>query len=51
MKDFSDYGIQIPYMKQGGKIKTFCPECHDMRRDTRDKSLSVDIDKGVWKCH
>lgn len=51
MKDFSDYGIQIPYMKQGGKIKTFCPECHEMRHDKRDKSLSVDIDKGIWKCH
>lgn len=51
MKDFSDYGIQIPYMKQGGKIKTFCPECHETRRDKRDKSLSVDIDKGIWKCH
>ena len=51
MKDFSDYGIQIPYMKQGGKIKTFCPECHETRRDKRDKSLSVDIDNGVWKCH
>lgn len=51
MKDFSDYGIQIPYMKQGGKIKTFCPECHETRRNKRDKSLSVDIDKGIWKCH
>ena len=38
-------------MKQGGKIKTFCPECHEMRHDKRDKSLSVDIDKGIWKCH
>lgn len=51
MKDYSDFGIVIPYGKRSGKIKTFCPECHERRRDKRDKSLSVDLDKQVWNCH
>ena len=51
MKDYSDYDIQIPYGKRSGKVKTFCPKCHNERRDKRDKSLSVDLDKGVWNCH
>lgn len=51
MKDYSDYDIQIPYGKRSGKVKTFCPKCHMDRHDKRDKSLSVDLDKGVWNCH
>jgi len=51
MKDYRDFGIQIPYGKRGGKVKTFCPQCHDQRHDKRDKSLSVDLDKGLWNCH
>lgn len=51
MKGFSDYGISIPYGKTTGKIKTFCPQCHATRHDQRDKSLSVDLDKGLWNCH
>ena len=51
MKGYSDYDIQIPYGKRSGKVKTFCPKCHKDRHDKRDKSLSVDLDKGVWNCH
>lgn len=51
MKDYSDYGIKIPYGRMTGKVKTFCPQCHNTRHDKRDKSLSVDLDKGVWNCH
>lgn len=50
-KDYSDFGIQIPFGKRSGKVKTYCPQCHETRRDKRDKSLSVDLDKGVWNCH
>lgn len=50
-KDYSDFGIQIPFGKRSGKVKTFCPQCHVTRTDKRDKSLSVDLDKGVWNCH
>lgn len=51
MKDYSDFGIQIPSGRTRGKIKVFCPQCHDTRHDKRDKSLSVDLDKGLWNCH
>lgn len=51
MKDYSEYGIEIPGGRKRGKVKCFCPQCHDQRRDKRDKSLSVDLDKGVWNCH
>lgn len=51
MRDYSDYGIVIPNGQRRGKTKCFCPQCHDQRRDKHDKSLSVDLDKGVWKCH
>lgn len=51
MKDYSDFGIKIPYNRQSGKIKTFCPQCHDTRHNKADKSLSVDLDKKVWNCH
>lgn len=50
-KDFAEFGIDIPYGRRSGKIKTICPQCHDQRSNKRDKSLSVDLDKGVWHCH
>lgn len=34
-----------------GKIKLHCPECHDTRSNKQDRSLSVDIDAGLYKCH
>lgn len=51
MRSYSDYGIQIPFGRTSGKVKTFCPNCRERRTDKRDKSLSVDLDKGVWLCH
>ena len=50
-KDFAEFGIDVPYGRRSGKIKTVCPKCHDQRSNKRDKSLSVDLDKGVWHCH
>lgn len=50
-KDYSDFGIEIPYGRKSGHIKAFCPKCRDQRSNKRDRSLSVDLDKGVWKCH
>lgn len=50
MRNFSKLKIDL----QGhtsGHVKTYCPFCHDHRRDKRDKSLSVDIDRGLYKCH
>lgn len=51
MKTYEDFGIKIPFGRTTGKVKCFCPQCHDTRSDKRDKSLSVDLDKGVWNCH
>ena len=51
MKNYSDYGIEIPPGRKSGHIKTFCPWCRDRRNDKRDRSLSVDLDRGLWKCH
>ena len=50
MKSYSDFGINIPYGRTSGKVKTYCPKCHDQRHARRDKSLSVDLDKGLWNC-
>ena len=51
MKTYSDFGIEIPYGHNHGQVKTFCPQCHEQRRDKRDKSLSVNLDRGIWHCH
>lgn len=51
MKDYSDFGIEIPFGRKSGHIKTFCPKCRDSRSNKRDRSLSVDLDNGLWKCH
>jgi twinkle protein len=48
---YADYGIEIPYGKTNGKVKTICPQCHETRTNKRDKSLSVDLDQGIWHCH
>lgn len=51
MKSYSYFGIDIPSGRNSGKIKMICPKCHEQRKNKRDKSLSVDLDKGVWHCH
>ncbi|MCD8281690.1 MAG: toprim domain-containing protein [Prevotella sp.] len=49
--DFLAFGIDIPYGRISGKVKMACPFCKDKRSHPKDKSLSVDLDKGVWNCH
>lgn len=51
METFRDYGIEIPYRRTSGNVKVACPHCRDTRSHPNDKSLSVNLDKGVWKCH
>lgn len=48
---FKDYGIDIPYGRRTKNVKCICPKCKDKRTNKRDKSLSVNLDKGVWHCH
>lgn len=53
MEKFEDYGIVIPYRRTSGNAKCICPECakQGTRHNPKDRSLSVNLDKGVWKCH
>ena len=37
--------------KTSGQIKTICPACSPERRNKTDRCLSVNIAKGVAKCH
>lgn len=37
--------------KTTGQVKVVCPSCSPERKNKRDRSLSVNISKGVAKCH
>lgn len=45
----TDLGIKLS--RRSGSEKTFCPQCHDGRKNKRDRSLSVNITTGEYKCH
>jgi twinkle protein len=45
----SDLGIKLT--RRYGQEKTKCPQCHDGRKNKHDKSLSVNITTGEYKCH
>lgn len=49
LKSWSDIGISVN--RTSGKLKVICPECRQRRSNKRDKSLSINIDKGVAHCH
>lgn len=44
-----DLGIKLT--RRHGSEKTFCPKCHDGRKNKRDRSLSVNVTTGEYKCH
>ena len=50
MKTLKDYNIEVG-SRTTGKVKTHCPQCHGTRKNKRDKSLSVDLDKQLAHCH
>lgn len=50
MKDFSDFGISIP-AGRGGEVATTCPQCSPHRKNAKARCLSVNVEKGVWKCN
>lgn len=50
MKTLIDFNIDVGN-KSSGKIKVKCPNCSSTRKHKSDKSLSVDIDKGLFNCH
>lgn len=43
--------IKLPYRRTHGNIKTVCPVCSPTRGHPNDKSLSVNLDTGMYKCH
>lgn len=49
--DWARFGISIPYNRTSGQVKIFCPQCHDRRTDKRDKSLSINLETGMFHCH
>lgn len=51
MMNWSKYGIEVPYGRTSGNIKVHCPQCREQRHDKRDRSLSVNLGTGVFKCH
>ena len=51
MEDYLSYGIEIPYRRNHGNVKVICPQCKDRRTNHKDRSLSVNLDEGVWHCH
>lgn len=48
---YEDFGITIPYGRLRGQVKTTCPNCRDHRGNPKDKSLSVNLNEGMWHCH
>ncbi len=46
--NWDKYGIDISKLR-GGKMH--CPKCHDTRKNKHDKSLSVNVEDGLYKCH
>lgn len=52
METFEEYGIKIPYRRRNGNVKCVCPNCKTSGRShPEDRSLSVNLDQGVWHCH
>ena len=42
--------IDIPNGKKG-EVQTICPACSHNRKKSKDKCLSVNVEKGVARCH
>ena len=52
MSDFQELGIQVP-SGRSGNFKTQCPQCgkRGERSHPNDRSLSVDAERGLYRCH
>lgn len=37
--------------KKGNSLKVVCPNCKDQRTNKSDRALSINMDKGLAKCH
>jgi len=45
-----ELGIEIPHGRTTGDVKTLCPKCSHTRRNSRERCLSVNLDKNTWNC-
>jgi twinkle protein len=51
MKNWQDFNINTRG-RTNGEVKTECPQCQSTRQKHRkDLPLSVNLDKGIWRCH
>lgn len=50
MKDWSEFGIEIP-VRRSGEVATTCPKCSSTRKNSKAKCLSANMEKNVWRCH
>ena len=48
-QELSEVGIDLK--QTSGITKVKCPKCHSTRKNKSDRSLSVNIDKGLYNCH
>lgn len=48
---WDELNIQIPHNRTSGNVKAHCPQCHETRKNKQDKSLSVNLDTGLYHCH
>lgn len=48
--NYHQLGIDV-HGHTSGRVKTYCPKCREGRHNKADKSLSVNLDEGVFKCH
>lgn len=46
---FAEAGIHVP-AGTGGNVSMPCPSCGPTRKNKNARSLSVNVDKGVWNC-
>jgi len=52
MRKYEDFGIRGVNLYDGGQQKVYCPQCQSTRnKHPHDRSLSVFVIKGIWKCH
>lgn len=48
--NWREIGIQVG-VRRGGDVKTICPNCSHTRANKRDKSLSANLNSGLFLCH
>lgn len=51
LEGYARLGVDIPYGRTTGKVKTTCPRCRGNRTHGKDKSFSANLDTGLFKCH